>query len=326
MLELLLAFAAVAIFMLFVGITMPPKKMQHEMDLSTDIARQYRPRTVGSSKFLGGLAGASMRRALRKDSANDKYLRQLKQANWYWALGEPAMPNRKAPFWNLETLWGEKIVGALLYGTLLGIIVLMVGLFLSFVAQMPLLPFVGVALVLGVIVGFYLHTAPDEALRAAAVKRQREISLEMGYRIPELRSDVLAGSTIQRAMRSMSRRSGGAFVEEMRRAVIVLDVSKDDTLAMDQLIERNQSNELVVEFANSIKMVSRQGGQIGPVLNVLADLAQQRLRLQIETQARKNQMEMTRPIGIGSLMITTLLIIAPAIAGVASSMGSFTGR
>lgn len=305
---------------------MPPKALKRDVDLSAASARQYRPRTVGGSKLLGRLAGASMRKAMLKNRVNDGYLRQLKQANWYWEVGEPIMPNHKAPFWNLETLWGEKIVGGILYGTMVSVIVLMVGVFLTLIAKLPLLPFVGAALVLGAIVGFYVRSAPDEALRAAAAKRQREVSLEMGYRIPELRSDVLAGSTIQRALRNMSRRSGGPFVEELRNAVTVLDVSKDDVLAMEHLIDRNQGNELVTEFANSIKMVSRQGGQIGPVLNVLADLAQQRLRLQIEAQARRNQMEMTRPIGIGSLIITTLLIIAPAIAGVLTSMSKLTGK
>jgi hypothetical protein len=66
--------------------------------------------------------------------------------------------------------------------------------------------------------------------------------------------------------------------------------------------------------------VSRQGGQIGPVLNVLADLAQQRLRLTIQAQARKNLQEMTRPTGLSSMMVTSLLIIAPALAGVMSSI------
>ena len=322
MLELLLIFAAVAVFLLVVGITMPPKSMKREVDLAAATSRQYRPRTVGSSKLLGGLTGGSMRRAMRDDSVNARYLRQLKQANWYWGPGEPAMPSRKAPFWNLETLWGEKIVGALVYGSVVAVIVLMVGLFAAFVGKLPLLPFVIIAPVLGGIVGFFTYTAPDERLRTAALKRQREISLEMGYRIPELRSDVLAGNTIQRAMRNMARRPGGPFVEELRRATAVLDISKDDTLAMEQLIERSQGNELVIEFANSIKMVSRQGGQMGPILNILADLAQQRLRLQIESQARRNLLEMTRPIGIGSLIIITLLIIAPAIASVLQSMSS----
>ena len=127
---------------------------------------------------------------------------------------------------------------------------------------------------MGAMFGFMCFIGPDSSLAGAAGKRQKELALEMGFRIPELRGDVMAGNTIQRAIRNMSRRPGGPFVEELRRAVAVLDITKDDTLAMDQLIERNEGNELVNEFANSLKMVSRQGGQIGPVLNVLADLSQ----------------------------------------------------
>jgi Flp pilus assembly protein TadB len=322
MLEILLVLTVVAVFVLFIGVTMPAKTMKREIDLTVASSRQYRPRTVGNSKLLGGLTNSSMRRAMRDDGVNARYLRQLKQANWYWAPGEPTMPSSRVPFWNLETLWGEKIIGALVYTGAIAVIVLLVGLFAAYVAQLPLMIFVIAALLIGGVAGLLAYSSPDQALQSAAVRRQRELSLEMGYRIPELRSDVLAGNTIQRAMRNMSRRPGGPFVEELRRAVIVLDVTKDDTLAMDQLIDRSSGNELVIEFANSIKMTSRQGGQIGPVLNVLADLAQQRLRLQIESQARRNLMEMTRPIGIGSLVITTFLIIAPAIAGVLSSLGN----
>jgi len=170
--------------------------------------------------------------------------------------------------------------------------------------------------VIGGVVGMFMYSGPDSQLQAAARKRQGELTLEMGFRIPELRADVMAGNTVQRAIRNMSRRPGGPFVEELRRAVMVLDVTKDDTLAMDQLIERNEGNELLTEFANSLKMVSRSGGQIAPVLNVLADLAQQRLRLTIQGQARKNLQEMTRPIGLSSLVVTSMLIIVPAIAGV----------
>jgi hypothetical protein len=323
MLELLLVLAAVAVFMLFIGLTMPPKAMKLDMKLATPESRQFRARTVGNSKVMIGMAGSSIRRAMVDDSTNARYLRQLKQANWYWAPGEPSMPNSKAPFWNLETLWTEKIVGSLVLGGGIAVIVLLLGMFAVYVAQIPLMIPIIAALAIGGIVAFFSFSAPGDNLRAAAVRRQRELSLEMGYRIPELRSDVLAGSTIQRAMRNMSRRPGGPFVEELRRAVLVLDITKDDIQAMDQLIDRNYGNELIIEFANSIKMTSRQGGQIGPVLNVLADLAQQRLRLQIVTQARKNLLEMNRPIGIGSLMITTFLIIVPALAGVMTSLSSF---
>jgi hypothetical protein len=320
MFEFLLVLAGLTIFMLFIGIVMPIKS-ENKPDLPITNLPQYRSRSIGKSTTFNGIANAAARRAMRKDSTNEKYLRQLKQANWYWVPGEPMMPNPKAPFWNVESLWGEKIFGALVYGALVSTLVLVGGLIYALLNNMSTLLVMAAAMGIGGMVGFFMYTGPDGALAGAALTRQRELALEMGFRIPELRGDVMAGNTIQRAIRNMSRRPGGPFVEELRHAVAVLDVTKDDTLAMDQLIERNEGNELVVEFANSLKMVSRQGGQIGPVLNVLADLAQQRLRLSINSQARKNLQEMTRPVGLSSMIVTTLLIIVPAMSGVMGSIG-----
>ena len=318
MLELLLVLAALTTFLLFAGITMP-SRLKRDLDVPA-VAPQVRARSVGKSKVLGGITNASMRRAMRSDSTNARYLRLLRQANWYWEPSEPTMPSPKAPFWNLETLWAEKLYGALMFGGIVGTALLVIGLMMNLAMKTPMLPFMLAAGLIGGVVGLFMFTSPDSAVGGAAAKRQRELTLEMGFRIPELRADVMAGNTIQRAIRGMARRPGGPFVEELRRAVIVLDITKDDTLAMDQLIERNEGNELLTEFANSIKMVSRQGGQIGPVLNVLADLAQQRLRLTIQGQARKNLQEMTRPIGLSNLIVTSLLIIAPALASVMGGM------
>lgn len=316
MLVLLLILAALAVFMLFVGLA-TPKAMKRKTDLSQ--VRQFRARSVGSHKGLSGLNELGARRAIEGNDANTKFLRQLKQANWYWEPGEPAMPSPKAPFWNLETMWTEKFFGAVLLGGFSAVAVTLLGLVLSFTAGLPLIYFVLGGIALGLLFALLGYTGPDSALASAAVSRQRELALEMGYRIPELRADVMSGATIQRAMRNMSRRPGGPFVEELRRAVLMLDISKDDTLAMDHLIDRNAGNELLMEFANSVKMVSRQGGQIGPVLNVLADLAQQRLRLSITSQARRNLQEMTRPIGLSNLVVMALLIVLPALFAILTS-------
>jgi hypothetical protein len=320
MLELLLVLAALTVFMLFVGIVMPAK-VQRDPDLLSPDLRQYRPRSIANVKALNGVATAGFRQAMRKDARNEMYLLHLKQANWYWSPGEPVMPNPKAPFWNLETMWGEKIFGAAVYGGTIGTMIIIFGLIMMVLMNSSMLTFIIAAVVIGAGIGYTGYKGPDGAVAGAAAARQRELTLEMGFRIPELRGDVMAGNTIQRAIRNMSRRPGGPFIEELRYAVAVLDITKDDTLAMDQLIERSSGNELLTEFANSLKMVSRQGGQIGPVLNVLADLAQQRLRLTINAQARKNLQEMTRPIGLSSMVVTSLLIIVPAIAGVMGSIG-----
>ncbi len=322
---ILIGVGVVAVFLLFVGITLP-QNIKREVDLSKASLAHFRSRSIGRNRMLSGLANTSVRRALRKDSLNDRYLRQLKQANWYWEPGEPAMPNPKAPFWNVETLWGEKIFSALLF-TALGIcIFLLLAFIVSVAGNISFTILAAIAVGGGLIFGYASFRSPDNLLASAALRRQRELTLEMGYRIPELRADVLAGYTIQRAIRNMAVRSGGPFVEELRRAANVIDITKDDTLAMDQLIDRNDDNELLVEFANSIKMVSRQGGQIGPILNVLSDQAQQHLRLNIQGQARRNLQEMTRPIGLSSLVVTSLLIIAPAIAAVLINMASMGVR
>lgn len=318
MVELMLVLAVLAVFLLFNGFMMPRHGKDEQMAMVS--LSQFRARSIGKNSILTGIASAGARRAMKNDSTNSRYVRWLKQANWYWEPNEVSMPDIKAPFWNLETLWSEKFFGAFVYGGLIAVVLVLGGLVLNVLAGVPMLVFMGLALVFGGAVGFFMFGSPDGALTAAAVKRQKELALEMGFRIPELRADVMAGNTIQRAIRNLSRRPGGPFVEELRRAVAVLDITKDDILAMDQLIERNDSNEILIEFANSLKMVSRQGGQIGPVLNVLADLAQQRLRLAIQAQARKNLQEMTRPIGLSSLVVTTLLIIAPAVAGVMGGM------
>ncbi len=319
MLELLYVLAGISAFLVFVGMMMP-RNSRKDPSSRAITPRQYRPRSIGNSRILEPIAREGLRQAMRKDSTNARYLRHLKQANWYWEPGEPMMPNMNAPYWNLESMWGEKIFGALLYGSLVAIVIVIAGLFMSLTRGLSILPYLAGAVILGGGVGWFMFGSPDAAVAGAAARRQKELALEMGYRIPELRGDVMAGNTIQRAIRNMARRPGGPFVEEIRRAVTVLDVTKDDALAMDQLVERNQGNELVIEFANNLKMVSRQGGQIGPVLNILADLAQERLRLQIQTQARKNLQEMTRPIGLSSMLITTLLIIVPAMAGVMGSI------
>jgi Flp pilus assembly protein TadB len=318
----LIVIGMLAVFLLFVGIT-AQRKVKRDIDLSKASQAHFRARSIGNSKMLSGVTDASVRRALRKDSVNGRYLTQLKQANWYWEPGEPAMPNPKAPFWNVETLWGEKIFSALLFSAIGAMMFAFFGVLISLVTRAPLTIFIVLAVGLGLLFGYAAFRSPDNILASAAARRQRELTLEMGYRIPELRADVLAGYTIQRAIRNLALRPGGPFVVELRRAVTILDVTKDDTQAMDQLIDRNDGNELLAEFANSIKMVSRQGGQINPILNVLADQAQQHLLLSIQSQARKNLQEMIRPIGVSSLFVTSLLIIVPAIAGVLTSMSAF---
>lgn len=314
---LLTVLAGLAIFLVAYAIATPQKR-DNQIDVERAL-KQYRARSLGPHKALDGIQAAGMRRALAKDSTNDKFLRWMKQANWFWEVGEPEPPVAKAPFWNLETMWSEKIIGGLVWGVGTFAIINLLGVFLAAFGTGSMMTFLIAGAVIGAGLGYIGFVNPDSQLASAASGRQKELSLEMGFRVPELRADVMSGATIQRAIRGMARRPGGPFVEELRRAVTVLDVSRDESQAMDYLLDRNRGNELMTEFANAVKMVSRQGGQIGPVLNVIADLAQERLRLSITNQARRNLQEMTRPIALSSLIVTTLLVIVPALSGLSAS-------
>lgn len=271
--------------------------------------RQFRARSLGAGRTFDDVARYALARAGEDNPRNAAYVRQLKQANWHWALGEVLPPSPRAPFWNLETLWTEKYVGAALYaalGLLLGFLIVTVRFQLN--ATGALIP----ALLAAAAGGYYGFNGPDNALKTAAARRQKAIAVEMGYRLPELRSDVLAGRTIMSAIRELGSRPGGPFVEEMRRVIVAFDVLKDEVAALNLLIERNAGNEMVLEFASQMRMAIQQGNEVNKVLNVLADAAQYRLVQHMNAQSRRNAQEMGRPLSGGSIVILALLVMLPA--------------
>lgn len=294
------------------------------------LSAQYMPasaRAFGKSSFP--LVEEAMKRASAADtsadaaaSANARYKRQLLQANWWWEPGEPMKPSPRARFWNLETLWGEKMMGAALWGGGAALALLVVMFFLT-VAGMDFPPLVTIAapVLAGAIGALMGYSDPDARLAAAAASRQRELSLEMGLRTGELVSDVLSGMTIQRAMRELAARPGGPFIEELRRVAALLTVDKDEIAAMNLLIYRNQGNEIVSEFANAVMLVAKSGGQITPALRQIADAAQSKTRQQIQAQGRKNAQEMARPTALSSTLVMTLLVVLPAVASILGSVG-----
>ncbi len=279
--------------------------------------KQFRARSLGRAAELEDVARSAIGRAACDTPQNARYVRLLKQANWYWALGEVLPPSPKAPFWNLETLWTEKYVGAVIYaalGLLLGFATLLVRAQMN--ATLALVGAAGVAAAVGYI-GF---TGPDGQLRAAARKRQKSISLEMGFRLPEVRSDVLAGRTIMSALRELAQRPGGPFIEEIRRVVTAFDVLKDEAAALQVMVERNAGHEMILEFVSQMQMAIVQGNEVNRVLNVLTDAAQYRLVQQVNAQGRKNAAEMGRPLAGGSIAILALLVMLPAALSIGAML------
>ncbi len=252
---------------------------------------QFRARSLGATRVFDDFARMAMSRSAEPGKQNERFEQQLKQANWHWAMGEVAPPVRGAPFWNLETLWTEKLVGASISGAL--------GLFFGFLLFAWVLG-ADATISLGAALGFacalaYIgYTGPDTSLASAARRRQKQISLEMGFRLPELRSDVLSGRTVVAAIREMAKRPGGPFVEELRRVSVALDILKDESAALHLLLDRNHGHELLAEFVNQMQMAITHGNEVNRVLNVLTNTAQQRLLNTINAHGRRNAQETGR--------------------------------
>ncbi len=244
-------------------------------------------------------------------SANVRYRQMLKQADWYWAPGEIAPPTPSAPFWNLETLWGTKIVYSLIGAVAGGLVMLWAA---GLLGKPLYLVLPGVFL--GGFVGWLL---PDTKLEGAVKKRQHLLTVEMGYRIPELAAYVRAGNSVIRAFRHLADRPGGPFIAEIRRVLAVYDATTSLSVALEQMVERNQMRA-TSEFGQQVLMVEKEGGSLGPALDVLSESAQDNLRCRLKEQAESNANAMTLPVKGGLSLVIFMLVGSPALYIVLQSL------
>jgi len=265
-----------------------------------DLAAWFRGRGAEDTTWRGGL--------------NERYLLLLKQADWYWAPGEPAPPTPDAPFWNLETLWTTKLLHAGLFG--LGGLVL-AGAAVAVFHAPPLLALLGLAL--GP-VGFF---DPDGELSEAAEKRKRQIVLEMGYKVPELRVYVRSGRTFVSALRYLTARPGGPFVKELHRALQVYDITADLERGLRVVMERNLLCEPLVNLCGDLMAVLAEGGELGVVLEAHTDTAQHEQQRLLRQQGQDNTQQMTYVVSATTLVVIFLLIGGPALWTVMVNLGGF---
>lgn len=308
----------ISIFLFAIAAADSSGRLVRSSAASVDAAMVKRlPARARGNALFRMIAVIGARRAGRAPKTDERYLRLLKQADWLWIAGEPGGSRRAAPFWDLESMWAEKMLSAATYGAAAfgaGSMLLAIGVGLDAVTTAVL------AAALAGATAWLGWSAPDAAVQNAAAQRQRTISLEMGYRLPELRSDVLAGRTVMSAMRELGQRPGGAFVEEVRRVIGAFDVLKDETQALAVMLDRNAGNEMVSEFVSQMSMAVSYGNEVSRVLDVLASAAQQRLLQHITAQGRRNAQEMGRPLAAGSVLIMALLIMLPASFTIGAAM------
>jgi len=295
------------------GLTWPRRTLPRPRE--KDRPEQLQLREIKGLSFLaptvGGLADM-LRGRERAKGVNGRYLALLKQAGWYWAPGEVAPPNPNAPFWNLETMWAAKVFRGVLFA--LGGAVLVGGALALFHGSLVLAP-LGL---LGGLVGFF---DPDQEVADAAEKRKRQIVLEMGYKVPELRVYVRSGRTFVSALRYITARPGGPFVKELHRALQVYDITADMGQGLSVVIKHNELCEPLVNLCADLAAVLAEGGELGPVLEAHAEAAQHEQRRLLRRQGQDNTQAMTYVVSATTLIVIFLLIGAPALWTVLISLG-----
>ncbi len=262
------------------------------------LAAWFQGRGVEDTTWRGGL--------------NARYLRLLKQADWYWAPGEAVAPTPGARFWNLETLWAAKLLTAAFFA--LGGLVF-VGL-ITLALHWP-----AVVALVGLLAGVIGFVDPDNELADAAEKRRRQIILEMGYKVPELRVYVRSGRTFVAALRYLTSRPGGPFVREMYRALHVYDITADLERGLRAVIERNGMCEPLVNLCGDLLAVLAEGGEVGMVLEAHTDSALHEQRRQLRQQGQDNTQQMTYVVSATTLIVIFALVGGPALWTVISSLG-----
>jgi hypothetical protein len=309
--EYVLAFiAGLSFLLIWAGLTRPAPVARPQAEKS----EQYRIRALrGGLGFLAAAVedlaswfqGRGTEDVSWRGGLNTRYLRQLKQADWYWAPNEKTPATAKAPFWNLETLWATKLFHALLFAA--GGLVL-AGVPTLLYSWHPTIPLV-VAIAAGV-AGFF---DPDSELAGAAEKRRRQIILEMGYKVAELRAYIQSGRTFAAAMRYLTQRPGGPFVKELFRVLQIYDITADLDRGLRVVLERNAMCQPLISLIGDLLAMTGQGGEVGPVLEAHSDTAQHEQARLLRQQGEDNSQQMSYVVAGTTLVVIFLLIGMPAL-------------
>jgi len=309
--EYVLAFVAGLSFLfVWAGLTRP-RRMRRPQRAEAEERRRLRALRPARLGFLAAavedlaawLEGRDTEAGWR-GGLNARYLRLLKQADWYWAGGEVCAPAREVPYWSLETMWAAKVLHAVLFG--LGGLIL-AGAAAAVFRWSPALALVGLG---AGAVGFF---DPDGEVAQAAERRRRQIVLEMGYKVPELRAYVRSGRTFVSALRYLTDRPGGPFVKEMYRALQVYDVTADVGRGLEAVMERNALCEPLVNLCGDLQAVIEEGGEVGVVLEAHADAAMHEQRRQLRQQGQDNTQQMSYVVAATTLIVIFLLVGGPAL-------------
>jgi hypothetical protein len=256
-----------------------------------DLASWFQGRSPDERTWRGGLHAG--------------YLQQLKMANWYWAPGEASPPTPTAPFWNIETMWASKV----LYAGLFGLVALIgTGIF-GLIFGWPFVVSLAIA-VIAAVVGFF---DTDRELAEAAEERRRQIILEMGTKVPEMRTYILAGRSILFILRDLTERPGGPFVQELRRILDVYSLTTSVERGFEAVIDHCRPCQPLLNLCVDLLALHKEGGDLGKVLNTHADTAQHEQARLLRQQGQDNTQQMMYVVAATTLIVIFILVGAPAM-------------
>ena len=234
----------------------------------------------------------------------------MKAANWWWAPGETSKPVPDAPFWDMSTYWGNKAAWTLLYGGLGAL----AGFAVVAATGLPVILVLALVLI-GAAIGFL---DPDSKLARAARQRQNLITIEMGFKVPELWTYAMTRG-VETSLRLLAERPGGPFVSEVRRAVRLYDVHGSLAPGLKAMAERN-TGEQIREFAVQLRMAAERGGRLLEALDVLATSARRAMGRYIRARTAQNLRAVRGQIMLWMGALVFLLILGPVALLIAQEL------
>lgn len=159
--------------------------------------------------------------------------------------------------------------------------------------------------------------APQMYLLLARKKWQDDIERQLPNALDLLCLTVMAGSTFEAGVRTVSTRTTGTLADALKQVVAASRFSSM-TAALGTLADNAGVKTLTV-FVASLKQAEESGMAVGEILKSQAASIRATRRIQIEEQINKLPMKMTFPIML-IFVAFMILIMAPLLASLVETL------
>jgi len=229
-------------------------------------------------------------RLLSKDNRG-KLVRRLGQGAWYKVTPSAFVA------WRLGAaiLLGLPAVGLMIIGHSIDMQDLAIG---------------GVAMVCG-------YMAPNVLLNRAIAKRKKQIQRTLPDMLDMISTTVEAGTALGAALKIGADAVPGALAEEMRSALSDIRLARPRAEALAAMAMRVEQPDLTMLVA-AINQVDRIGGNIGHVLDELAEDARDSRMMRAEEIATALPVKLIFPLGL-FMLPALMVVIFGAVAGLIQS-------